>query len=76
MSGRQEDKFQGARLTVNRHLSVPFVDEGNFVIICRKLSATKINFTDFVDPKIEPDYYSKGDPHTMYVGEVMELLAR
>ena len=76
VSGRQEDKFKGAGLTVNRHMAVPFVDEGNFVIICRKLSATKIQMTDFIDPKIEPDYYGKGDPHTMYVGEIMELLAR
>ena len=76
VSGRQEDKFKGAGLTVNRHLSIPFVDEGNFVILCRKLSATLIEPGDFTDPKIEPDYYGKGDMHTMYIGEIMELLAR
>lgn len=76
VSGRQEDKFKGAGLTINKHLSIPFVDEGNFVILCRKLSATKLETDQFIDPKITPDYYPDGNLHTMYVGEIMELLAR
>ncbi len=76
VSGKQEDKFKGAGLTVNKHLSIPFVDEGNFVILCRKLSATKITADQFCDSQIEDNYYADGDYHTMYVGEIMQLLAR
>ena len=76
VSGRQEDKLAGARLTVNRHKSVPFIDEGNFVIVCRKLSATQIGPDDILDSEIVKDHYKDGDYHTMYVGEILELLAR
>ncbi len=76
VSGRQEDKIKGAGLTVNRHLSIPFIDEGNFVILCRKLSATRLEPDQFLDKKIEPNYYGNNDLHTMYIGEIMELLAR
>ena len=76
VSGRQEDKIAGARLTINRHKDVPFIDDGNFVIVCRKLSCTPINKEDILDPKILDDFYASGDYHYMYVGEILELLAR
>ena len=76
VSGRQEDKIAGARLTINRHKGVPFIDDGNFVIICKTLSCTLIEPNDILDESIKESFYPEGDYHYMYVGEILELLAR
>ena len=35
-SGRQEDKFKAAKLNLNYKRGIPFVDEGNFIVLCQK----------------------------------------
>ena len=76
VSGRDEDKIKGARLTINRDLDVPFIDEGNMVLICKKLSATPILPEQIFDGAVKDGHYKNGDYHTMYVGEILDLLAR
>lgn len=76
VSGRNEDKIAGARLNVNNHEGVPFIDEANTVLICRKLSATRINPDQFVDMGIDASFYKDKDYHTMYIGEITQALAR
>lgn len=75
-SGRKEDKIKNAKLNVNYHKDVPFIDEGNLVICCKKMSAVPIIPEHFIDPEIQQKWYANGDPHTMYVGEIIEILAR
>lgn len=74
-SGRDEDKLSNAGLTWNYKLSIPFIDEGNLVLLCQKLSATKITEDSFLVPDIKK-WYTDGDMHTMYVAEILEVLAR
>ncbi|MDE6747911.1 MAG: flavin reductase [Lachnospiraceae bacterium] len=74
-SGRDEDKLKNAGLNWNYKLSIPFVDEGNLVLLCQKLSATKINEDSFLAPEIKK-WYADKDMHTMYVAEILEVLAR
>ena len=76
VSGRDEDKLAGARMTVNYHMNVPFVDEGNFIILCRKMSATRITEDSFIDPTIKEKWYQDGNMHTMYIGEIIDIIAR
>ena len=76
VSGRDEDKIKNAKMHVNFHEDIPFIDEGNLVICCRKMSATPILPEHFIEPDIESTFYSKGDLHTMYVGEIVQILAR
>ena len=76
VSGRQENKIEGARLTINRHKGVPFIDDGNFVIICKKLACSLIEPDGFADPEIKEKFYPEADYHYMYIGEILELLAR
>ncbi len=76
VSGRDEDKLAGARLNVNHHQDIPFLDEAKFVFTCKKLSVTKINATDFVDSTLEDQWYKDQDMHNMYIGEIVEVLAR
>ena len=54
----------------------PFIDDGNLVLICRKMSATKILPEQFIDDTIDSTWYKDKDYHTMYIAEVTEILAR
>lgn len=76
VSGRKEDKIKTANMNVNYYEEIPFIDEGNFVICCRKMSATPILPEQFLDHEIEEKWYADGDLHTMYVGEILQILAR
>jgi flavin reductase (DIM6/NTAB) family NADH-FMN oxidoreductase RutF len=74
-SGRDVDKVKEAGLTWNYKHSIPFIDEGDFVFICHKLSATRITEDSFISPDVK-NWYADGDMHTMYVGEIMDFLAK
>lgn len=74
-SGRDDDKLNNAGLNWNYKLSIPFIDEGNLILLCQKLSATKITEDSFISPDIKK-WYADGDMHTMYVAEILEVLAR
>lgn len=78
VSGRDEDKIKNARMHVNLYKEVPFIDEANFVVICKKLFAQELPMDALMDPAagIEKDFYAEGDFHTMYIGEILELMAR
>ena len=76
VSGRDEDKIAGARFHVNYHEGVPFIDEGTFSLICKKMSRTPIQPEQFIDPSIKEEWYKNGDYHIMYVGEIIQALAR
>jgi len=74
-SGRDGDKVSAAGLTWNYKHSIPFIDEGDFILLCNKMAAVKITKDSFLLPEIEK-WYQDGDMHTMYVGEIIEALAR
>lgn len=75
-SGRDVDKFEEAGLTPAFRHSIPYPDEANFVILCKKMAAVPITEDSFVDPSISQKWYADGDMHTMYVGEIIDLMAR
>lgn len=76
VSGRDTDKFEKAGLHVGYRHSIPYIDEGNFVILGRKLSATRITEDSFLDPDIKAKWYQDEDYHTMYVVEIIDVMAR
>lgn len=77
VSGRDEDKIGGARMHLDYYQDqTPYIDEGNLVIVCRKMSATRMTEEQFIDPEIADQWYSDGNMHTMYIGEILEVLAR
>ena len=76
-SGRNvDDKFKGAGLTPAFRHNIPYPDEANLVLLCRKMAAVPITEDTFVDPQIMPKWYSDNDMHVMYVGEIIEAGAR
>lgn len=75
-SGRNGDKFAEADLTPNFRHSIPYPDEANCVILCKKMAAIPIGEDTFADSSIKKKFYADGDYHTMYVGEIIEIMAR
>ena len=76
-SGRNvDDKFKSAGLTPAFRHSIPYPDEANLVLLCRKTAAVPITEDTFIDPQIMPKWYSDNDMHVMYVGEIIEAVAR
>ena len=53
-----------------------YIDEGNLVLVCEKMSATRITDDSFLDSEITDKWYKDGDMHTMYVGQIIDVLAR
>ena len=74
-SGRDEDKVAKAGLTWAYKHSIPYIDEGNFILLCQKIAAVKLTEDTFLSPQIKKQY-PEGDLHTMYVGEILEAMAR
>lgn len=75
-SGRNGDKFAGSGLTAAFRHDIPFPDEANLVFLCRKMAAVPITEDTFVDDEIMSKWYGDHDMHTMYVGEIVEAVAR
>lgn len=75
-SGRDEDKFEKSGLTPAFKHGIPYPDEANFVIMCRKMAAMPFSEDFFTDKSIMQKFYADGDMHTMYVGEIIDIMAR
>ena len=76
VSGRDEDKIAGARLHIDYSKSTPYIDEANTVIICKKMCALPITEDSFTDEALDKFWYKDKDYHTIYIGEIIEFLAR
>ena len=56
-SGRNvDDKFKGAGLTPAFRHNIPYPDEANLVLLCRKMAAVPITEDPFIDPQIIPKW--------------------
>ena len=75
-SGRNEDKVQNAGLSLGYKMGIPYIDEADAVVIGQKLSATRLTEDSFLTPDIAKKWYQDGDMHTMYILEIMDIMAR
>jgi flavin reductase (DIM6/NTAB) family NADH-FMN oxidoreductase RutF len=76
VSGRNEDKLTAAGLTVNRTMKVPFIDEGNFVLLLRKLATVPVPAEALAKETMVETFYSDNDFHTIFIAEILDILAR
>lgn len=74
-SGRDVDKITETGLTWNYKHSIPFIDEGKCILLCQKLSATRLTEDSFLSPELAK-WYTDKNMHTMYVGEIIDLMIR
>lgn len=74
-SGRDIDKFAESGLTPAFRHGIPYPDEANLVFVCKKMAAVRMTEEHFTDPEVMK-FYADGDMHTMYIAEIIEVLAR
>lgn len=74
VSGRSEDKLAKLGYHISRSGSTPYIQEASLVLICKKLSATRLNADQFLNPEIEATWYADQDMHTMYIAEITDVL--
>lgn len=75
VSGRDENKIDKAGLHLSYKDGVPYLSEGSLVLTCKKLSATPISPDQFLDDSIEEKWYKDGNFHTLYIGEITNVLS-
>jgi flavin reductase (DIM6/NTAB) family NADH-FMN oxidoreductase RutF len=75
-SGRDVDKWAATKLTPAYLHGIPYPDEANLVVVCSKMAAVPITEDTFLTPEIKSKWYANNDMHTMYVGEIVEVMAR
>ncbi|GAB6087031.1 flavin reductase family protein [Alkaliphilus crotonatoxidans] len=75
VSGRDEDKIKKTGLTVAHSNETPYFTEANLVVICKKIFAQPYEPSAFIDESIHQCYPDQ-DYHTLYIGEITEILAR
>lgn len=75
-SGRDEDKMEKTGLHYDFKHGIPYIDEANQILICKKMAAVPITDEHFTIPGIKTKWYGDNDMHTMYIGEIVGAFAR
>jgi len=76
VSGRDEDKVAKAGITPIFDQDTTYFAEAKLVFICRKLYHAPIKEEGFFDQALANQVYPEKDFHTLYVGEIVEVLAK
>ena len=75
-SGRDIDKVKECCFTVKTAAcGAPYFEEAELVLVCRKRFAQPMD-PDNIPREIKDKWYPAKDYHTMYIGEIIEVLAR
>ena len=76
VSGRDEDKIANSRLNINYDDGIPFIDEAREIITCKVLYQREFDEDALIDDEIKEKYYSDGNYHILFIGEVKNILLR
>ncbi len=76
VSGREEDKITNSKLTVEYMDGIPYFKEASKIILCKSLFASPFTEDAFIDKSLVSLNYPMKDFHTMYIGEVLKVLAK
>ena len=75
-SGRDIDKWAAAGLTPAEKDSTVYPEEAKRAFLCRKLAAVPVTPGCVIDSSILPEWYPSEDYHTMYVGEIIDVIEK
>ncbi len=76
VSGRDEDKIEKAGLSLSSVEGAPCFAEAELTVICKKLYAAPMHPEHILLPEIDTKNYPNQDYHTMYIGEIVKVLAK
>lgn len=74
-SGRDGDKLSNTALTPVTVGNTVAFEEAHTVLLCRKIYAQDLELSQIPDFAVS-DYYTEEAPHTMYVGEVIDIIKK
>lgn len=75
VSGHDEDKIKTAGLTIAHKDNIPYIDDANTLILCKKMASIEMP-SDKLPEDIREKWYADGNDHTIYIGEIKGLYAR
>ncbi len=73
-SGRNIDKWAAANLTPAENDGVVYPKEAKRAFLCRKLASIPLDSVSFADSTVMPEWYPTNDFHTMYIGEIIDIV--
>ncbi len=76
VSGRDVDKVKETSLTPVFHSGTTYFQEAKLVMVCKKLLHSDLSPSDFDQSKYDSLMYPLKDYHTLYIGEVLEILEK
>ena len=75
-SGREVDKVKECGFTVKTAgCGAPYFEEAELVLVCRKRFAQEMD-PSRIPQEIKEKWYPQKDYHTMYIGEIVEVLKK
>ena len=75
-SGREVDKVQACGFTVKTaSCGAPYFGEASLVLVCRKRFAQEMDPAN-IPEDVKASFYPTQDYHTMYIGEIVEVLQK
>ena len=75
-SGREVDKVKECGFTVAQaECGAPYFEEAELVLVCRKRYAQPMDPAN-LPQDVKEKWYPQQDYHTMYIGEIVEVLAQ
>ena len=75
-SGRDEDKIKNSNLTVLHTDDVPYFEEANIAILCKKLYAQEYKPECFIAQELNVKWYPALDHHTLYIAKITKILVK
>ncbi len=74
-SGRDTDKVSLTTLTPEPIQNTMTFKEANITLVCRKRYAQRMDM-DAMPKDVQENYYADNDMHTMFIGEVVEIITK
>ncbi len=75
-SGRDEDKIAKCDLHTVFDENIPYFEESNLVVFCKKLYASEIVEEGFIEKNIIDECYPDKDFHVLYFAEITKILKK
>lgn len=76
VSGRTEDKIAKVGLTTAEEDGIPFFEEANMAILCKKVGQYYIDPKGILDETVIPKWYADNNYHDMYIGKIEKVLKK
>jgi len=75
-SGRDYNKVKECGFDVLFEGGIPYFAQANLVFICKHILAQPLHESSFISPDAVPAMYPRGDFHTLYISEIVNVFEK